>query len=263
AFVAETLGLEHHARRLRIGVHFGNDRARFACQQSGIDGIARHQFGDERLLADAGQVIGARIIHRKKMPAETLPERAPAVGIQLAPQLRDDLGCEMIGKFGDEQQARLGQQRTIACVPVAHIEEQRTQLAASGVIVGEEEGGRGGGAVASRAGRSRISWRRMMREGAMGTTSAPAMSTRSPASPAARITSAALPGQRVLSSHPSHTPSPRISAKTSRRALMVRSPSMNSAWRAFTPSSTSVVLITSNTALATAQARGFPPYVVP
>ena len=38
---------------------------------------------------------------------------------------------------------------------------------------------------------------------------------------------------------------------------------MNSAWRAFTPSSTSVVLMTSNTAPATAQASGLPPYVVP
>ncbi len=38
---------------------------------------------------------------------------------------------------------------------------------------------------------------------------------------------------------------------------------MNSACRAFTPSSTSVVLITSNTAPATAHASGLPPYVVP
>ena len=38
---------------------------------------------------------------------------------------------------------------------------------------------------------------------------------------------------------------------------------MNSAWRAFTPSSTSVVLMTSNTAPATAHASGLPPYVVP
>ena len=38
---------------------------------------------------------------------------------------------------------------------------------------------------------------------------------------------------------------------------------MNSAWRALTPSSTSVVLMTSNTAPATAQASGLPPYVVP
>ena len=38
---------------------------------------------------------------------------------------------------------------------------------------------------------------------------------------------------------------------------------MNSAWRAFTPSSTSVVLTMSNTAPATAHASGLPPYVVP
>ncbi len=77
------------------------------------------------------------------------------------------------------------------------------------------------------------------------------------------MTSMPLPCQRAASSQPSHTPSPRMSLNTSRRALIVRKPSMNSAWRAFTPSSTSVVLITSKAAPATAQASGLPPKVVP
>src|SRR5690242_7833956 len=118
-------------------------------------------------------------------------------------------------------------------------------------------------ADSSRASPSRISSSEMTSDGAMRTTSGPAISTSNPAAPAAFTTSAALPRHASASSQPIHTPSPRRSRNTGRRALIARKPSMNSAWRALTPSSTSVVLMTSNTAPATAQASGLPPYVVP
>ena len=50
------------------------------------------------------------------------------------------------------------------------------------------------------------------------------------------MTSIDLPRHGSSSSQPSHTPSPRRSANTCRRALIAFSPSMNSAWRALTPS---------------------------
>jgi acetylornithine/N-succinyldiaminopimelate aminotransferase len=95
--------------------------------------------------------------------------------------------------------------------------------------------------------------------GAMRTTSGPATSSSRPASPAAVITLAARPRHTSSSWQPIHTPSPRTSRNTRRRPLIARKPSMNSACRALTPSSTSIVLITSNTAPATAHASGLPP----
>jgi hypothetical protein len=77
-------------------------------------------------------------------------------------------------------------------------------------------------------GPSRISSSEMTSDGAMRTTSGPAISTNKPASPAAFITSAALPRHAASSSQPIHTPSPRRSRNTGRRALMARRPSMKS-----------------------------------
>ena len=99
----------------------------------------------------------------------------------------------------------------------------------------------------------------MTSDGAMRTTSGPAISTSRPQLPAAVSTDIALPFHGASSSQPIHTPSPRRSEKTRRRWLIAFRPSMNSEWRALTPSSTSVVLITSKTAPATAQASGLPP----
>ena len=45
-------------------------------QQVHVHRMLRHQLGDERLLADAGQVVGGRILHREEVPAEAFPERA-------------------------------------------------------------------------------------------------------------------------------------------------------------------------------------------
>ena len=75
--------------------------------------MPRHQLGDERLLADAGQVVGGRVFHREEMPAESFPERALAVGVELAAQLGDDLRREALGELGDEQQPALGEQRAV------------------------------------------------------------------------------------------------------------------------------------------------------
>jgi MFS family permease len=88
-------------------------------------------------------------------------------------------------------------------------------------------------AVSRRESPSRISSRLMTSDGAKRTTSGPAISTSRPTSPAAFITSIALPFQRASSSHPIHTPSPRRSANTRRRALIAFRPSMKSACRAF------------------------------
>ena len=98
-----------------------------------------HQLGDERLLPDAGQVVGGRILHREEVPAEAFPERALAVGVEPAAQLGDDLGREALGELGDEQEAALREQRAVLAVPVRLVEEQRAELGVAGVVVGEEQ----------------------------------------------------------------------------------------------------------------------------
>ena len=113
------------ARRLRQQVH--------------VDRVTRHQLGDERLLADAGQVVGGRVLHREEMPAETFPERAPAVGVELAAQLGDHLRREAVGELGDEQEPALREQRPVLRVAERLVEEQRAELGVARVVVGEEE----------------------------------------------------------------------------------------------------------------------------
>ena len=142
AFVAEPFRFEHRPRRQRVGVHLADHRARRGGQQRRIDRVARHQLGDKRLLADAGQVIGTRILHGEEVAAEAFPERAPAVGVEPAAQLRDHLRRKKRGKFGDEQESRLGKQRSVLGAPMARIEKQRAELAVAGVIIGEEKGRR-------------------------------------------------------------------------------------------------------------------------
>ena len=84
----------HYARRAKLpGFRPGKIppdviKRRFR-QQVHVDGMARHQLGDERFLPDPGQVIGGRVFHREEMPAEALPERALAVGVEFAAQFGD------------------------------------------------------------------------------------------------------------------------------------------------------------------------------
>jgi hypothetical protein len=47
--------------------------------------MARHQLGDERLLADAGQIVGARILDGEEMAAQP-SQNGPAVGVE-APRI--------------------------------------------------------------------------------------------------------------------------------------------------------------------------------
>ena len=78
------------------------------------------------------------------MPPQAFPERALAVRVQLAAKLGDDLRRETLREFGDEQEPRLRQERSVAAVAKARVQKKRTELAVPGVVVGQEQGRRRG-----------------------------------------------------------------------------------------------------------------------
>ena len=100
--VTKPLGLEHSPRRLRGDVNFADHRARLGWQQCGIYRQSRHQLRDERLLPDASQIVGARILHGEEVSPETFPERALAFRIELAANFCNHFGSKALREFGNE-----------------------------------------------------------------------------------------------------------------------------------------------------------------
>jgi hypothetical protein len=79
-------------------------------------GKLRHQFGDERLVAHAGEVIGLAEFHLEEVPAQAFPERRTPGFVGHAAHLGDDLVAEQLRELGDEQHPRLGQHAAIEAV---------------------------------------------------------------------------------------------------------------------------------------------------
>ncbi len=137
--VAEAFALEHRQCRLGVRVHLADDVARVRREEAGVQREFRHQFGDECLVADAGQVIGLAEFHLEEVPTEAFPERrAPGVVGHTA-HFGDDLVAEQLRELSDEQHARLGQHPAVEAVAVIGVQEQRAQLGIAGQVVGQKQ----------------------------------------------------------------------------------------------------------------------------
>ncbi|MNL14552.1 hypothetical protein D3C87_1354970 [compost metagenome] len=105
ALMGKTLGAEDFQCRFAVGVRFANHRLRLFGEQAGVNGLAGHQFGDERLVAQSGQVIGMAEIHLEKVSAHAVPEGRAALFIGTAAQLGDEFVAEQVRELRHKQQS--------------------------------------------------------------------------------------------------------------------------------------------------------------
>nr|GFC08274.1 hypothetical protein [Tanacetum cinerariifolium] len=119
--IAEAFGLEHGQRRFGAGVYTTDDIARGLREEAAVQREFRHQFGNERAIADAGQVIRLAKLHLEEVTAQAFPERRVPFFIGHAAHLGDDFRPEQLREFGDEQHPRLGQQATVKAVSVVGV----------------------------------------------------------------------------------------------------------------------------------------------
>jgi hypothetical protein len=111
--VGKTFGV----RIFRAGsvcVRLADHRLGLFGQQAGVQRLARHQFRDERFVAQPRQVIGVAEVHLEEVAADAVPERRTAAFIGTAAQFGDHLLAEQLRKFGHEQQAPQRQQPAVA-----------------------------------------------------------------------------------------------------------------------------------------------------
>ncbi|MNI59783.1 hypothetical protein D3C73_1149630 [compost metagenome] len=113
--------------------------ARIRRQEAGVQREFRHQFGDERLVAHAGQVVSLAEFHLEEVPAQAFPERRTPGLVGNTAHFGNDLVAEQLREFGDEQHPRLGQHATVEATAVIGVQEQRAQLGVAGQVVGQEQ----------------------------------------------------------------------------------------------------------------------------
>ncbi|MNC62964.1 hypothetical protein D3C75_1130470 [compost metagenome] len=75
ALVAEAFALEHGQGRLGVGVDATDHATSGFGKETGVQRKLGHQLGDERFVADTGQVIGLAELHFEEMSTQALPER--------------------------------------------------------------------------------------------------------------------------------------------------------------------------------------------
>ena len=79
ALEVHALLLQHLARRLGVLVHLADHFAGALGQVVDIQGLARHQFGDERFFAQRRQFVDVVEIHLEEVPAQAFVKRRAAV----------------------------------------------------------------------------------------------------------------------------------------------------------------------------------------
>jgi hypothetical protein len=107
-------------------------------------GVARHQLRDERLLPDAGQVIGGRVFHREEVPAEPFQNGLRPASSSLPRISAITLVAKRSANSAMKRRAAFREQRPVLAVPVRVVEKQRAELGMSRMVVGEEERRRDG-----------------------------------------------------------------------------------------------------------------------
>src|SRR5471030_1633056 len=127
--------LQQAARRRGRHVDLADHLLRVFRQVGHVQRLARHQFGDEGLLADSGQVVDVVEVHLEEVAAQAFVERRTAALLLVAAHFGDQLFGEQVRELGDEQEAALRQQLAVVAGAVVRRQEQRTQFGAAGQVV--------------------------------------------------------------------------------------------------------------------------------
>ena len=108
AVEVETFGLQHLQRRPGIVVHHANDRPRGVWQHRQVDGVFRHQFSNERFIAEPGEHVGLAELHVKELAAQGVPQGAFAIFVRDPTHFRENLVGKTFAKIVQEHKTTAG-----------------------------------------------------------------------------------------------------------------------------------------------------------